>query len=53
MYKRFCRENLKEKDCWEDLGLKVRITVKEDIKIVVQAVYTREEKRIRQLYYLE
>jgi len=53
MYKRFWRENLKERDCWEDLGLEARITLKENIKIIVQTVYTREEKCTDQLYYLE
>jgi len=53
MHKRFWRENLKERDCWEDLGLQVKITLKENNKITVQMVYTREEKCIRQLYYLE
>ena len=51
MYIRLLRENLKERDCCEDLGLEVRITLKENIKIILQTVYTREEKCIRQLYY--
>lgn len=51
--KGFGGKNLKERDCWEDLGLEATITLKENINIIVQTGFTREEKCFRQLYYLE